>query len=352
MPVVRAPSLTHIAQVCGGWTVKNLVNAKLRPGRAQVLEETPPAAEQHGCQRDFQLVDDTQVQVLLDHIRSTRDTNVTTACGLPSQLQGTLRPIIDEVKGRPTGAHPGFAFLIGKNVYRCVKRSLLWPGALALVEHSLAHNVGTDALRGAANQVIDRAGLSPWSELEVLSQVLLIEEPGHQRTPLSAPVLVPGILHGHSFRCHVAIEAKSNVDEYFAHDSLLACSDVGLTLLVTGPRKEAKPTGAGPVDQRVRRPAPSACAVPLRLGRLRLMPDRRRTLLVAALGFLQLRDQPPEVAILSSVPSADEGPRRLTGTGQAHGGRIGRPRCRRRCLGGHGPAIALHGRNGRNGHGP
>src|SRR5215813_907285 len=121
---------------------------------------------------------------------------------------------------------------MGKNVYRCVKRSLLWPGALALVEHSLAHNVGTDALRGAAKQVIDRAGLSPWSELEVLAEVLLIEDPGHQRTPLGGPVLVlrlVPILHGHSFRCHVAIEAKSNVDEYFAHDSPLACSDVGLT---------------------------------------------------------------------------------------------------------------------------
>jgi hypothetical protein len=39
--------------------------------------------------------------------------------------KGTLRPVIDEVKGRPTGAHPGFAFLMGKNVHRCVKRSLL-----------------------------------------------------------------------------------------------------------------------------------------------------------------------------------------------------------------------------------
>src|SRR5450759_2030069 len=108
---------------------------------------------------------------------------------------------------------------MGKNVYRCVKRSLLWPGALALVEHSLAHDVGTDALRGAANQVIDRAGLSPWSELEVLAHVLLIEEPGHQRTPLGSPVLVPGILHGHSFRCHVTVKAKSHIYEYFAHDS-------------------------------------------------------------------------------------------------------------------------------------
>ena len=33
-PIVRPPSLTHIAQVCGGWTIKNLVNAKLRPGLA------------------------------------------------------------------------------------------------------------------------------------------------------------------------------------------------------------------------------------------------------------------------------------------------------------------------------
>src|SRR5439155_7012236 len=56
--------------------------------------------------------------------------------------------------------------------------------------------------------------------------------------------------------------------------------------------------------------------------------------------------------ILSSVPSADEGPRRPTGTGQTYGGRIGRPRCRRRCVGLHGPALAFHGRNGRNGHGP
>ena len=31
---VRPPSLTHIAQMCGGWTIKNLVNAKLRPGLA------------------------------------------------------------------------------------------------------------------------------------------------------------------------------------------------------------------------------------------------------------------------------------------------------------------------------
>src|SRR5262245_3552931 len=65
--VVRPPSLTHIAQMGGGRTIKNLVNAKLRRRLAQVLEETPPAAEQYGCQGDFQLLNDAQVQVLLDH---------------------------------------------------------------------------------------------------------------------------------------------------------------------------------------------------------------------------------------------------------------------------------------------
>ena len=53
-----SPSLTHIAQVCRGRTIKHPVDAKPRTGIAHVLEETPPAAEQHGCQGDFQLVDD------------------------------------------------------------------------------------------------------------------------------------------------------------------------------------------------------------------------------------------------------------------------------------------------------
>ena len=55
--------------------------------------------------------------------------------------------------------------------------------------------------------------------------------------------------------------------------------------------------------------------------------------------------------ILPSVPAADEGPRRPTGAGQAHGGRLGRPCSRRRVLGSHGPPFARHGRNG-HGHGP
>ena len=104
----------------------------------------------------MQLIDDMQVQVLLDHICSTGDTNITIACRCPSQLEGTLRPLINEVKGRPSGANPGFAFLMGENVDRRVKRGLFWPTALAAVEHPLAHDAGTGALERVANHVVDR----------------------------------------------------------------------------------------------------------------------------------------------------------------------------------------------------
>src|SRR4029453_8069903 len=56
--------------------------------------------------------------------------------------------------------------------------------------------------------------------------------------------------------------------------------------------------------------------------------------------------------ILSSVPGADESSGRQSGASQTHGGRVGRPRCRRRGPGVHGPTIAIYGWHGRNGHGP
>src|SRR6185295_7280519 len=89
--------------------------------------------------------------------------------------------------------------------------------------------------------------LSPWAELEVLAEVLLVEDPAHQRTPLGAPVLVlrgVPMLHGHSLGCHVAIEAKPYVDEYLAHDSPLATPGVGLGLEFARSRKRAEPAVA------------------------------------------------------------------------------------------------------------
>src|SRR5512138_2350503 len=100
-----------MAQMCGSWTIEDLVNSKLRHALAQVLEQASPAEEQHGCQGDFQLLDDSHVQVLLDHVRATRDANITTARRSPSQLEGTLRAVVDEVKRRPTRTDPSFALL-------------------------------------------------------------------------------------------------------------------------------------------------------------------------------------------------------------------------------------------------
>ena len=49
---------------------------------------------------------------------------------------------------------------------------------------------------------------------------------------LSAPHFAPQFLYSglfHAFGCHVVIEAEDSIDEYFAHDSPIVYSDVGLT---------------------------------------------------------------------------------------------------------------------------
>src|SRR5512144_1670689 len=96
----NATLLTHIAQVGNCRTMEHLVNPKLRHRLAQVFEESSPTAEHYGHQGDFQLVDNTQVQVLLDHIRAACDPDIATARRLPGLPQGTFRSVVDEVEGR------------------------------------------------------------------------------------------------------------------------------------------------------------------------------------------------------------------------------------------------------------
>lgn len=95
----------------GVWTIENTVNAKLRARLAQVLEEAPPAAEQHGGQGDFHFVDDTQVQVLLDHVRAARDANIAATRRVPGLLERTLRAVVDEVERRASRPDPRFTLL-------------------------------------------------------------------------------------------------------------------------------------------------------------------------------------------------------------------------------------------------
>lgn len=52
-------------------TIKNFVNAKLRPGFVQVFKQSPPRMEEYGGQGNFQLINNTEVQVLLDHLCAT-----------------------------------------------------------------------------------------------------------------------------------------------------------------------------------------------------------------------------------------------------------------------------------------
>lgn len=61
------------------------------------------------------------------------------------------------------------------------------------LKHALAHDAGRDALRGAAHQVIDRASLAPCSDLQVLTEVLLIDDTG-QRPPFAPQFMCPGSL--------------------------------------------------------------------------------------------------------------------------------------------------------------
>jgi hypothetical protein len=63
----------------------------------QVLEETPSTAEQDWRQGNFELVDDTHVQVLLDHIRAACDTNIATARRLAGLREGRT---VDAPEGR------------------------------------------------------------------------------------------------------------------------------------------------------------------------------------------------------------------------------------------------------------
>jgi len=170
--------------VCGGGVIKNPVNANLRTSFAHILEEASSAAEQHRGQGDFQLVDDTQVQVLLEHVRTARDADIATVRRLPGSLKGTRRAVIDEAERRPSRPDPGLALLAGQDEYRPMKRGLLGSCDPALREHSLAHDIRTGALHGLTNHVVERTGLPPNSRFSRKYRCLKIQ-------PIIAPYFAP-----------------------------------------------------------------------------------------------------------------------------------------------------------------
>ncbi|KAK4045163.1 hypothetical protein OUZ56_032571 [Daphnia magna] len=200
--------------MCRRRPVQDAVDAKLGAGVAEVFKEAPAAAEEHGGERDFELVHDAEVQELLNHIGATGDANVATPRALSGQRERLFRPVIHEIKGRPAGAHPGVALLIGQYVDRRMKGGLFRPGALALVEHALPHDIRADPLKRAPD-----------------------EEPSHESAPFGTPVFVPGVLHGHPVRREIAIEAKRNVHKDFTHDASMLLGAKPGTRLWRTPRR-------------------------------------------------------------------------------------------------------------------
>src|SRR3972149_1022049 len=149
----------------GGGSIENAVYPEKGYSFAEVFEQAAPAGEQDRHQGNLELLDDTQVQVLLDDIRATRNANVLAGCGLPSLRERALGAVVHEVESGAAGTDPGLAPLVRQHVYGSVKRGFLRPTALASLEHALAHEVGTNGLRLAPKHVVHRAGFSSGAEL-------------------------------------------------------------------------------------------------------------------------------------------------------------------------------------------
>jgi hypothetical protein len=74
----------------GAFALDHPVDAPLRQRFVQMLEQAPPAAEERGGERDLQLVDDAQTQILL--VMANRDAFRTTFGGLATTI-GASRDI-------------------------------------------------------------------------------------------------------------------------------------------------------------------------------------------------------------------------------------------------------------------
>jgi hypothetical protein len=91
------------------------VRAHLRQREAlgvDALEEPDARAEQHGRERDRELVDEAGAQVLLDRLGAARDADVAVAGDRAGAPQRALDAVADEVeggaaRGAPTGRAGG-----------------------------------------------------------------------------------------------------------------------------------------------------------------------------------------------------------------------------------------------------
>lgn len=69
--------------------------------RVHALEQADSGAEQHGRQRDRELVDQAGVHVLQDRRAAARDADIAVAGGFAGQAERGLDAVVDEVEGGP-----------------------------------------------------------------------------------------------------------------------------------------------------------------------------------------------------------------------------------------------------------
>src|SRR5690606_820068 len=104
-----------------------------------------------------------------------------------------------------------------------VEGCFLRPTLGARIEHSPTDDCGAGALERLTEQIVDRARIAPFADLEVLTQELLAEcpclEPGPSLYPLGVVELT-----GPFDRRHVPVERHRHTEEDLAHD--LSSSDI------------------------------------------------------------------------------------------------------------------------------
>jgi hypothetical protein len=77
--------------------------------RVHALEQADSGAEQHGRQRDRELVDQAGVHVLQDRRAAARDADVAVAGGLAGLVERGPDAVVGEAEGGPTAPLPGVA---------------------------------------------------------------------------------------------------------------------------------------------------------------------------------------------------------------------------------------------------
>ena len=115
-------------------------------------------------------------------IRTSRD-----AGGLAGLVERGLDAVVDEVEGGPAPPLPGITFRVGHDEDRCVERRLLRPRLLAGVEQALAHHARPGAIERLPQDVVVAPLVTASTELQVLPEEPLRENPLLQLPPLAAP---------------------------------------------------------------------------------------------------------------------------------------------------------------------